>query len=506
MNLLEGVARAARQRPEHPALVEGAESISYAQLMHTVQRTAGALAQSGIARGDAVGLEAAGVVSHIVTTLALAHLGAVSVPLTAAPGTAAHDEAVRACRIKLLVHGRKHATTGACPVLAFEDLRSQEPASLPPMADVAEDDTWRIGMSSGTTGRPKAIVFSHRNAVQRVELLRSYLPWKGDERMMPALGIGLSYAFNHWLRVLYSGGTILRPVDRKPAAVLQALEESAVTTLVTTPALAALVVAARLRADSSAAGPIEHLQAVCLAGSAASTKLQQRVRRHLCPNIWNTYGATETGMIAIGDPELLARDPSCAGRVLPWVEAQAIGEDGEPLPPGNAGLLSVRSPTVASGYLDAELGASSRAGVFRDGWYFSADIGAVSAEGLLHLSGRDNDVINLAGVKVDPHQIEDVLQENEGIVECAVVALPWPAGLPQLFAAVVAEGAIDRRALIAECSKRLGPRLAPRAVVRVKALPRNDAGKLVREELVRMLRKHLEAARLRRSAASEARP
>src|SRR5205085_476087 len=104
------------------------------------------------------------------------------------------------------------------------------------------------------------------------------------------------------------------------------------------------------------------------------------------------------GLIAVADAALQQSRPRSAGRVVPWMELQAVDKDDAPLPPGKLGRLRMRSMTMAQGYLGQE---GDEPGVgFRDGWFYSGDRGRVHASGLVYLGGRANDVINLSGAKI----------------------------------------------------------------------------------------------------------
>jgi acyl-coenzyme A synthetase/AMP-(fatty) acid ligase len=125
---------------------------------------------------------------------------------------------------------------------------------------------------------------------------------------------------------------------------------------------------------------------------------------------------------------------------------------------------------------------------FRDGWYYTNDTGAVSAEGLVHLSGREDDVINLGGAKFPPSRVEKIISRDPAVIECAVVLLHDRLGLPVLAAAVEAAGDFDAQAAQQRCRAALGENLTPKNIVEMESLPRNAAGKVQRGELAAQLR------------------
>jgi len=164
------------------------------------------------------------------------------------------------------------------------------------------------------------------------------------------------------------------------------------------------------------------------------------------------------------------------------VEVQAVDANNVPVARGTEGILRVRSDNCVTAYAgDAAISAE----VFKGGWFYPGDVGTVSCAGLLTLAGRTSEVINRGGEKTSPRVIEDVLHSSEHILEAAAFGVPDALGLIQIWAAIVPRGpSVDVATLDAFCRERLGA-AAPNYFLQMHALPRNDAGKVLREELVR---------------------
>jgi acyl-coenzyme A synthetase/AMP-(fatty) acid ligase len=171
--------------------------------------------------------------------------------------------------------------------------------------------------------------------------------------------------------------------------------------------------------------------------------------------------------------------PGAVGFLHPGVQAQVVDEADRPLPSGAEGLLRVRTPGQALGYRNDPVATARH---FRDGWFYPGDVGRITAEGLLIVTGRASDVINLGGRKVAPDIIERVLEDLPEVREAAAFGVPGQNEIVELWAAVVADGPLDARALAGHLSARLGPN-APAYLLQVSALPRNANGKLLRQEL-----------------------
>jgi acyl-CoA synthetase (AMP-forming)/AMP-acid ligase II len=165
--------------------------------------------------------------------------------------------------------------------------------------------------------------------------------------------------------------------------------------------------------------------------------------------------------------------------VFPGVEVQAVDADDQPLPPGTEGVLRVRSGGCAGAYFDAP---AASALVFRDGWVYPGDVGTVAPDGLVTLAGRPSEVINQGGVKVLPQLVEDVLLSVPEIGEAAAFGVPDDMGITRVWAAIVPNGRVDMSAVHALCRERLRMR-APTSILQMEALPRNEAGKVLRDVL-----------------------
>lgn len=492
MNVLEGLSRRAMAQPRAIALVAGSREITYRRMMRDIANVAAVLQSHGVGRNDVVAIVGLGDMAHFTVTMAIAQLGAVSMALTGNPLPGTNEAVCEECGVGFVIHAvagdfkidlpsiRKH--------LKPKDLAPMAGLPVPPIADVRPDEVWRIGLSSGTTGRPKAMRYTHSSIVMRSHALNGVFPVGPGQRSMLALGTGMIFAMNYWMQALYAGGAVVS-AQREPARLLEAVHAQNINMLICSPDLAMALVTVALQPGSAHASPAPNLQALSVGGASVSPRMQRLLRQHICPNLIIGYGSSEVGLMALLDPALQDENPECAGRLMPWAQAQAIGEDGSVLPPGQTGVLRVRSPFMSIGYLTQPPASAAPAlEGFRDGWFYSADVGSVSPQGVLHLGGRKNDVINLSGEKIDPARIEAVIARDPAVLECAVFTVRGRLDQPRLVSLVVAEGELDEAALRLRCKEALGPFFTPKSIVRVKKLPRNANGKIMRDKLHRMVR------------------
>ncbi len=486
MNVAELFEREARSRQDQPALVMGKYKATHGELFAMVCVVAARLHAAGVKRGDRVGVCVRQPVAGIALTLALAHIAAVSVAVPVPIADELLDTIAGDCGMTYVVHDREsHHALKRIPAerqFMFSALgeRPGPDLRIPVIVPAEPDEVWRVSLSSGTTGKPKGIEWTHGCSILTANLRRVVAPTTSRDRVLLAMDPAMNYAVHNWLRTLQAGACIILPVSRSSEDAMRAAVANEATQVITTTGTALGMVRFARSEEAPRTGPIPGLASIWVGGAMMSPQLREALAESICPAVFNNYGATEIGMAALADPALAAQHPDCAGRLMPWVEAQAVGPDGAVLPPGKRGLLRFRAPNMARGYSKGS-GADDKA--FRDGWFHSSDRGAVTPDGILWLDGRGDDVLNLAGVKIDPTRIEAVIEEDAAITESAAVVVSDAIGAPILVAVIVAPQGADVEALRQRCLRKLGANCQPKGVVTVASLPRNAAGKIERDVL-----------------------
>jgi long-chain acyl-CoA synthetase len=194
------------------------------------------------------------------------------------------------------------------------------------------------------------------------------------------------------------------------------------------------------------------------------------------------YGSTETGVMTINmDPDPVATSAS-VGTPAAGVQVMAVDEDGRPLPQGQEGEIAVSGPAITRGYADME---ELTRETFRNGYYFTGDLGRVDAEGRVFITGRKKLFIEVAGHKVDPVEVEDVLVAHPKVREAVVVGVKGRVeGEEIVKAAVVSTDGCEQRELIAFCHERLANFKVPQIVEFREEIPKSPLGKILRKYLI----------------------
>ncbi|MFF3261907.1 class I adenylate-forming enzyme family protein [Streptomyces sp. NPDC002932] len=455
----------------------------------------------GIAKGDRVAIAAANSPEWIAVFWATVSIGAVAVGFNAWWSAREMAHGLGNAEPALVVaDARQAGKLAGCtvPVLSVEEdigrCLTAHPGAPLPSAEVAEDDPAVILYTSGTSGRPKGAVHTHRNLLAVVEYHRmndALLQESGDplppQDRVYLLTLPLFHiASLHNLVVprLATGSRIaLHQGAFDVDAVLGMVERERVTNWGAVPTMAHRLL------EHGGAGRYDtsSLTAFSLASAPSSTAFKERLRTSLPfakDSLVDSYGLTETcTAVAAASPQELAAAPGTLGRPVTGVELEIRDPGGEVLGEGEEGDIWVRSQYNMLGYWgDPEATAGA---IGPDRWLRTGDLGLLR-EGRLHLSSRRSDLIIRGGENVYPAEVETVLAEHPDVRECLVLGVPHP-DLGQEVAAVVvlaAGSALTEEALREYAGQELAYFKVPkRWRLTTHELPRNATGKVIRPEV-----------------------
>jgi acyl-coenzyme A synthetase/AMP-(fatty) acid ligase len=460
----ECISYRAKYQPDTPALETPKGPISYRRFEADINRMAAALAGLGLQPRSRVLISDSRPYIHWLLIFALERLGHVSMSDDAAGVTISvvPPDAILSETDKY--RGRA-ATVVETTVGWLGRVLGMAEVAAPAIAR-ADDDPIRIALSSGTTGRPRPLLYNRGQFDRGLgRMMFAHLPPR--MRMLSPMGLninaGWSYAVGAWI----TGGTAIYAGAMPLAEAIRVLHP---TFMVMSPAQLQQL----LTALPANAPPIPELQ-VLLGGSPPPRRLLSEARARLTGDLLSGYGAAEVALVAMASAETLERHPYAAGFVLPWAAVEIVDDAGQPLPPGELGIVRVRSVDMARHYFESTDATSA---AFRDGWFYPGDMGSLQPDGLLVIAGRVDDVINAGGVKVAAFVVEERLRDDERVTDAAAFALPT-AGVPLLAAVVVTAADPAEVARAYEQKHR-----QPIAAFKVDAIPRNQMGKIMRGELI----------------------
>jgi acyl-coenzyme A synthetase/AMP-(fatty) acid ligase len=453
--LIQRLRQHAAQSPDHPAVVSGSLTLSYAELYDRVTDCARGLRAAGLDTRACVAIKMEAPVAHLVHCLALAHLG---VSACALPGGHAAEQG------RLL-----DASAGVTHWLG-EDGRLQRvrqagtTVAEPP---AAPGDARLLFATSGTTGRPKIVVLDSRDLVDQAPRHVT-----GRDRFACRASLAHSFVKRHRLYCVAQGATnvFLDPED----AALPQCSALGVNVLHLT------AFQARELLGEAGSPRLDGVR-LKLGGSPVPPALRRQLRQQLTPDLHCGYGTTETGAIAFSNPHDLDADTDTSvGLPLPGIELKLLKPDGTPADVGEIGEITLRCRGLFRGYLGQPALSAER---LREGWFHSGDLGRVDARGRLSVCGRADDLFVFNSMNIVPQDIEATICQHPAVADAAVVprASPVHGQIPVALVQWVDGCAADLPSLQQFVRERAGVR-CPRQYLAVARIPRNAAGKILRAE------------------------
>ncbi len=475
--------------------------ISFAGIGRQAASVAAALrSRHGIGPGDRVAICAANCAEWIQLFWATASLNAVLVAMNGWWTGLEMSNALEIAEPALVVMDEKRLARlegdpGAPTLVIERDFAAllDDLDAPPPASPIHEDDPFMLIFTSGTTGRPKAGVLSHRSVVGYL-MLQSFMGARGlamSGRAPAPPPIRLApYPLFHvsglsaTVSTMMGAGTTVWPLGRfDPEAVIELTkrERIGVWNGATTHVMRLL------ESPAIDTVPVGQIVQVGVGGSATTPELVRRTESrfpHLANTMSTGYGSTETGGLVSWAPNwMLQAATDCVGPALPTVAIRITGDDGVPLRDGMEGNVEARSPIVMLGYWRNE---EANAETLLPGlWVRTGDFGRLQ-DGLLYLASRKRDLILRGGENIYPFEIENRIDQHPDVVEVSVIGAEHPTlGQEVKAVVVVREGsAVDADAVRVWCAEALASYKVPAHVeLRTTPLPRNATGKVMKHVL-----------------------
>lgn len=489
---------------DRPALRYDGATLSYRDVSHLVARTGGGLRSLGVDIEDRVALLLPDSPEFVATFLGAIRIGAVPVTLSTYLTSEEYGELLADCRARVLVahasvmprvasvrHGLRHLRHAVIAGgdhgddIAFDELTKTQSDELVPEMTTADDMAfWQY--SSGTTGRPKAVVHLHGGAAAPADLHGTHVvEMRPDDRVLSVAKLFFSYGLSNSLLIPLKKGAsvILIPERPEPRLVFETIARERPTILYSVPTGYSGMLALGGDFDLSS------IRRCISAGESLPAPLYERWRDRFGLEILDGIGSTEIGYICISNVAGRAR-PGTSGQIIPGYEARVQRADGGPAAVGEVGDLLVRGPTTAAFYWRRRAATKH---TFRGEWVFTGDRYSVDADGYYTNHGRSDDLLRVSGQWVSPLELESVLLRHAAVRECAVAARTDGDGLVKPCAFIVcAEGVAAGPALAAELKAfvkdALAPYKHPRWVEFIFELPKTSTGKIQRWRLRQTVR------------------
>jgi long-chain acyl-CoA synthetase len=488
------LANRAAERPGRVAHDDTRTTLTYGQWDAAADGVAGGLADAGVEPGDRVLLPVtnARAAEFCVAYIAAMRAGAIAVPLNTrlAPAEFGYFQELTSARWCITDVPDRCA---ALPVrrLWTADALPHAPGRLPDQSALPADGDADILSTSGTTGLPKGVVFSHADLLDR---LGDGYDWSRAGTMLHALPFtGFGGCHGLMLSTLGYGHTLVTQPKFDARGFLELVAGRRPNTLHLVPSMLRLI----LDLPDVAAYDLGSVRWI-ITGTAPLPPGSVRQANGLWPGvrIINVYGMTEGSVGTTTRTQRSVLKPGSVGTPDDLGSVQIRDAPGEVLPRGRAGEIWTRVNRQRRYWNDPEATQAA----WQDGWLRTGDLGYLDEDGDLILTGRAKELIIRGGYNISPAEIEDVLHDHPDVLEAAAVGIPHDVLGEDVAAAVAvrAGSTVDAGALRAWCRERLADNKAPRDIAILDALPHNQNGKVVKRDLVPLLTRQ---AALRRGMA-----
>jgi long-chain acyl-CoA synthetase len=443
--------------PEATALIEGDSGrlVSRAELLDRSDRIREELERCGIAPGELVGIQLPNSVDFIASFLAVVERGCSAVPIDRDARESEVAAILHHFAVRALVY-RSHATE-ALPSITVRDV-------APPPA--RETFVPLIKLTSGSTGTPRGILTTEANLVSDCANICETMDIRPDDRNLGAIPFSHSYGFSNLVTPLLAQGTaIVISNDYLPLSILNLSNRFECTVVPGIPMMFEHL--AQLPRED---GKFLTARIFISAGAPLTPAVSRRFRERFGKQIHSFYGCSECGGIAY-DREGSAVEQGRVGTAMANVSLSVDAETGR---------LLVQSDTVALGYLG---GPNEDAARFRPRTFVTDDLARIDGDGSLELVGRVGDLINTAGKKVNPREVESVILQMEGVRQARVFGEAAGARGEVVAAVVVADPDVTRAQVREFCRTQLSSHKVPRIVKFIESIPLDERGKFKRSAL-----------------------
>jgi acyl-CoA synthetase (AMP-forming)/AMP-acid ligase II len=475
VNIIETFLLHAKHQPTAPAICAPGWNynlVSYGRLAAFASNVAAHAGAAGLRGGDVVAIFVQDPIFHWALILGLTRVGIVS--LSTASAILPAD-----FRIDAVLTDTAHQFRNIARVIRVDQEWVNGDGKLPSTGTEQDGRALaRIILTSGTTGDQKAVAMSHDLILRRIQTYDFAFGHKIAACSRVFLDVGVA-ANSGYLWVIYTlarGGTIfVRGSD--PTETMQALSLYNVQCMVAAPAGLAEILDYYERSPSFLC-PFEVMLSV---GSKLATSLSDRLSARMCTLVVHGYGATEGNPVAGAYVHQIRHIKGAVGYVTPGMQVQSVDDAGRVLKPGEEGHIRFRGDRCVTGYFGNPAGSEQ---FFRDGWFYPGDIGTVTEDRVLVISGRSKSIIDVGGDKINPEIIEAVLLSYPGIVHAVAFGRSNKLGIEEVWAVVEAGSEIDAQSVQTHCARRLSREIVPVYVMRVAKMPRNAGDKIDRHQAI----------------------
>ncbi|MFH5777279.1 fatty acid--CoA ligase family protein [Heyndrickxia oleronia] len=344
--------------------------------------------------------------------------------------------------------------------------------------ELFEDDVAVILYTSGTTGRPKGAMLTHKNLYSNARDIGEYLKMNHLDKVMTVLPMFHVFSLTVVVNApLISGSTIIIVPKFSPKEIFRLAKKYGVTVFAGVPTMYNFL----HQYPNGDPNDFSTFRLCISGGSSLPVALLKNFEKKFNVLISEGYGLSEASPVTCFNPLDRPRKPGSIGTSILNVENKIVNELGEELPEGQVGELVVRGPNVMKGYYKMP---EETAAAIRDGWLYTGDLARVDGEGYFYIVDRKKDMVIVGGFNVYPREVEEVLYEHPEVVEAAVIGAPDPEQGEVVKCFVVRKNeSLTEAELMEYCREHLAKYKLPKTIEFLEELPKNTTGKILRKAL-----------------------
>ncbi len=484
----EGLRRNAWKFPVKIAAKDRYREINYSDLNARVNRLARGLLALGVKRGDGVALSVGNRIEHLEIVFATAKIGALAIPLDVKWKALELGSVVAALEPGFIIlqqdcidefaKANELKNLGSIKAISLSDNLSyggllDGQSADEPESPISEDDPFAVLLTSGTTGFPKGCLATQRTFVFHCINNAIEKGLGAHDTAILSSPIYFNAGRSFTLGIIYFGGTMILHERFDAEEVLKTIEREKVTYVGAVPVMCErmLHVLESKKYDTSS------LRCLAITGGKVHPSVLESLKKNLTPNVYRTYASTDSGQMAISKPGDAAEKAHSAGRPVWCVDLRIVDDQGKSVKFGEVGEIICQSPLATHGYYKNPDATNAS---FKNGWFYTGDLGHFDEEGYLFVSGRKKDMVKSGGISIYPLEIESVIYSHPDILEAAVIGVPDPHWGEALKAVIVLKpgAAMHSAELVSFCKERLSPYKVPKSVNFVDSLPHTEVGKV----------------------------
>ncbi len=473
--LLDVLARHVRERGARPFLRHAGVVVSYEAFDRASNRAAQSLRSRGVRRGDRVTLAHGNAIEYVVAAIGVLKAGAILNPVNPALGASELSYVLEHADPRVVVtdasSDEKLRSLGRTTVLGSE---LTDGASAAPLADPPRPgDYSTLLYTSGTTGKPKGVLFTHSRTGTSGPHFIERLGLTPEDTILAVTPLFHGNAWGAVTTALYAGGTAAFPKAFSTSEFWPLVHETRATIVYTLGTVLAMLLT-REPSELERRNPLR-----VILGLGAAPIRERVIERFGVQAVLECFGSTDAGVVTIEPLGAAPRAGSC-GPAVPGVEIRVVDDAGTPLAPRQVGEIAVKSPAMMAAYYKDP---DETAKALRDGWFHSGDLGWLDEDGWLYFVDRKRDVIRRGGENVSSVLVEKAIREHPKVTDVAVLGVPDPVLGQEIKAFVVTSAPVAEDELRAFAAERLAKFQVPRLWEFRDALPKTPTQRVEKYKL-----------------------